>query len=345
MKNKYFLILLLFISIVMLFITSIYNQKYLYPVDLVYTWVDGSDENWKKEKIYWQKKLNKNDPYAASEARSRDREELLHSLRSVDEYLPWVRKIYIVTDRQIPKWLDTSNPKIEIIDHSQIFPKDALPVFNSIAIENVMVNIPNLSEHFIYSNDDCFVNKPLEKSFFFDRYGNVILYTDPEYNKMYSEAVRRNPDSIFAKLVASGYDVFLKKINLKKTDILRLSNTHNMQSYRKSSVLKMSKVFMDEIKQTTYSKFRDGSNVDVLWFSLMYDYAKDKLAVLNATKNMEQYNCKYAGIYITSNMKDFDEKDPCLFCLNDHHYLSKKMQNAHTSFLRKRFPEKSIFEK
>lgn len=27
-----------------------------YPVDLVYLWVDGSDESWQKEKQFWQNK-------------------------------------------------------------------------------------------------------------------------------------------------------------------------------------------------------------------------------------------------------------------------------------------------
>jgi hypothetical protein len=39
---------------------------------------------------------------AMSDNRFRDSEELRYSLRSLVKYAPWVRKIFIVTDNQIP---------------------------------------------------------------------------------------------------------------------------------------------------------------------------------------------------------------------------------------------------
>lgn len=58
-------------------------------------------------------------------------QELKYSLRSVSQYLPWINKIYIVIDNQVPSWLNTEHPKIKIIDHKDILPADALPTFNS----------------------------------------------------------------------------------------------------------------------------------------------------------------------------------------------------------------------
>jgi len=96
--------------------------------------------------------------------------ELLYSLRSVSKYLKWVRNIYIVTDNQIPSWLNvekTSNNKIKIINHTEIIPLEYLPTFNSHVIELFLHKIPNLSKYFIYLNDDIVFLKEIDISHFF----------------------------------------------------------------------------------------------------------------------------------------------------------------------------------
>lgn len=158
MRVKFMFAIILFALIVVL--TGGYMayravaNPYDFPIDLVYTWVDGNDPVWQAKKAYWQKQYAPDDEYAISPARWRDRDELKYSLRSVEQYMPWVNNIYIVTDNQVPAWLNINHPKIKIVDHSEIFPAEALPVFNSIAIESRLAYIPDLSEHFIYSNDD-----------------------------------------------------------------------------------------------------------------------------------------------------------------------------------------------
>ena len=95
-------------------------------IDMVYLWVDGNDENWLKEKNKWAKKLNiKNNPHQNNPCRFIDNEELKYSLRSLEMYAPWINKIFIITNGQIPSWLDTSHPKIKIIRHDEIIPKEA----------------------------------------------------------------------------------------------------------------------------------------------------------------------------------------------------------------------------
>src|SRR5699024_8077629 len=122
------------------------------PIDAVYTWVDGSDPQWLQRKAD-----NTGDSdlepvvRAANDARYASRDELKYSLRSLEMYANWIRHIYIVTDQQIPPWLDLSHPKITIVDHKEIFADTSvLPVFNSRAIESQLHNIPGLSEHYLY---------------------------------------------------------------------------------------------------------------------------------------------------------------------------------------------------
>ena len=59
-----------------------------------------------------------------------------------------------VTNGERPSWL-TNSDRISIISHWDIFKyKTALPVFNSNAIEMNLHRIPNLTQKYIYLNDD-----------------------------------------------------------------------------------------------------------------------------------------------------------------------------------------------
>lgn len=90
-----------------------------------------------------------------SASRFADNEELRYSLRSVEKFAPWVRQIFIVTNGQIPSWLNLDNPQIKIVTHAEIFAnKSHLPTFSSPAIESHLHKIPGLSKKFIYLNDD-----------------------------------------------------------------------------------------------------------------------------------------------------------------------------------------------
>lgn len=95
-----------------------------------------------------------------SSSRFADNEELRYSLRSLEKHAPWVHHIYIVTNGQIPHWLNLDNPRISIITHEEIFPnKSHLPTFSSPAIETHLHQIPGLSKKFLYLNDDVMFGK------------------------------------------------------------------------------------------------------------------------------------------------------------------------------------------
>ena len=142
------------------------DEKTAYPdIDVVYTWVNGSDPVWLKKKTYWSNLgINKsvNDTNKADESSSanryRDNNELKYSIRSIERYAPWIRNIYLVTDNQIPNWLNLENDRLIMVTHSDIFPnKSHLPVFSSPAIESHLHRIQGISKKFIYFNDDVFL--------------------------------------------------------------------------------------------------------------------------------------------------------------------------------------------
>jgi UDP-N-acetylglucosamine-lysosomal-enzyme len=84
-------------------------------------------------------------------------------------YAPYIRKVFIVTCGQIPKFLNLTNPRLEVVSHETIFSdKTDLPTFNSNAIEVHLHRIPNLSRYFIYLNDDFLFNSKSRVEDFFD---------------------------------------------------------------------------------------------------------------------------------------------------------------------------------
>jgi hypothetical protein len=153
-----------------------------FDVDLVYTWVDGSDEDWIR-----RRRQHSSDTYhadAVDEGRFLSRDELKYSLRSISYFANFFRHIFIVTNGQIPSWLDTSNDRISIVSHSEIFrePQSSLPTFNSHSIESNLHRIPGLSEHFVYLNDDMLFCDFISKRELFGSQGKAHIYLNKEHN-------------------------------------------------------------------------------------------------------------------------------------------------------------------
>jgi hypothetical protein len=153
-----------------------------FPIDVVYTWVDGSDPDWVRRKnaalaAIGEEQIN---TIAANESRFISRDELLYSLRSIDAYAPWVRRIFLVTDDQVPPWLDDSGPRLRVVSHRELFgDTGVLPTFNSHAIESRLHRIPDLAEHFIYFNDDMFLGRPVLPTAFFHANGIAKFFQSP----------------------------------------------------------------------------------------------------------------------------------------------------------------------
>ena len=134
-------------------------------IDFVITWVDGSDKNWIEKK---NKYLSDDKKIDLSTARFRNWDTLKYWFRSVELYAPWVNKVYFVTCGQKPDWLNEKNPKLVLVNHEDFIDKKYLPTFNSCSIEVNIHKIPNLSEQFVYFNDDMFLNGPVKPTDFFE---------------------------------------------------------------------------------------------------------------------------------------------------------------------------------
>lgn len=239
-----------------------------FPIDAVYTWVDGADPFWQAQKASALNVLDQ-DLYvndAVSDARFADHDELKYSLRSVEQFAPWIRKIWIVTAGQIPDWLDTSNPKIEIVSHSEIWPDSSgLPNFNSHAIESNLHRIKGLSEHYLYFNDDFFLTRPLDPSAFF--YGNGISKVFFSKAMVDQDEISEfdNASSIAAKnarieLETKGYKTFSRKF------------FHTPSALNRKLIEKAEEEFSDIFKRTRQAQFREPTDVAISG-SFYFNYA------------------------------------------------------------------------
>ncbi|KAM4614919.1 N-acetylglucosamine-1-phosphotransferase subunits alpha/beta [Polymixia lowei] len=119
-----------------------------------------------------------------SASRFEDNEELRYSLRSVERHAPWVRHIFIVTNGQIPSWLNLDNSRVTVVTHQDIFQNHShLPTFSSPAIETHIHRIPGLSQKFIYLNDDVMFGKDVwPDDFFSHSKGQKVYLTWPVPN-------------------------------------------------------------------------------------------------------------------------------------------------------------------
>jgi hypothetical protein len=137
-------------------------------VDLVYLWVSGQDADLVRERHEWLRRCGLPAEVFNPDVRYVEHDELRYSLRSVERFLPWVRRVFVVTNGQVPGWLERRNTRVRLVRHTEIFPDPSwLPTFNSVAIEAQLHHIPDLAEHFLYANDDCFIGRPCTKADFF----------------------------------------------------------------------------------------------------------------------------------------------------------------------------------
>lgn len=131
-------------------------------IDFVLAWVDGGDPDWLRLRNSYSEESKK-----LNEAAYRDWGVLKYWFRAVEVYAPWVRKIHFVTCGQTPEWLNTSHPKLNLVNHTDYIPAEYLPTFSSHTIELNLHRIPGLAEHFVYFNDDTYLNDAVQPEDFF----------------------------------------------------------------------------------------------------------------------------------------------------------------------------------
>lgn len=308
-------------------------------IDLIYLWVDGSDAEWLAKKYKFQGKKTDFNIEATTKARTTDNNELKYSLRSAEKYAPWIRKIFIVTDEQQPKWLNLQNEKVQLVDIREIIPPEALPCYNSVIIEHFFYKIPGLSERFLYANDDMFFNAEVDPDFFFNAEGLPIVRLQRAFMGKFINKSRRFL-SIHTNMYRKTIDKAAGLVEGKFGKYYSGTPHHNIDSYLKSDYREVVEVdFREEIMATITHHLRSENDIQRIIY-LYYALAKER-GVLRYVDRSE--SCR-----IRLHMPDFmyfiDKYNPTLFCLNDTHKASDRDRGRIKPFLEALFPEKSSFE-
>ncbi|NKG22686.1 stealth family protein [Paeniglutamicibacter terrestris] len=307
-------------------------------IDLVYTWVDGSDEEWKANRLRAEDRITGElPPTANDEARYQSHDELRFSLRSVEAFLPWVNQIFIVTAGQHPAWLDTDNPKITLVDHADIFEDPAaLPTFNSHSIESQLYRIPNLSERFLYVNDDVFFGRPL---------GKQVFYTPTGYPKFsLSDARFDLPET--ANLPVN---IAARNNNRLLASTFGMTTSHKFKHVAHAQLMSTLKTIAEthpaEVTATAKARFRSESDLSIP-SALAHYYGCAMGAAFPA-----DVDYRYIDLGSESAQQKiarlFLQKRPQMFCLNEVTSTPARTAEVSTSveqFLQRMFPWPSSFE-
>lgn len=292
------------------------------PIDAVVTWVNDQCPKWQE---LW-KSVFPDRPIDLD--RHSNNDELRYCLRSVWYNCPWINRIYIVSNCLPPHWL-RRHPKVVWVDHEEIFPdKRNLPTFNSHAIECCLHLIPELSEHFIYFNDDFFVNRIATPEQFFHPLGYSIARLEP-YGVVNFE--RRSDDEAYLNAARKGRDLLLSHYGYRATQL----HQHVPYALRKSTLMEMENLWGPLIRDVRGHKLRHFEDISLVSF-LYHHYAIIHGYAYPTTSDCAIIrNTNYKRFF---NYNSIREKE--YFCINDGNKSGsdKKFKKAARSFLNKSFP-------
>lgn len=316
---------------------SVYDN-FNFDIDIVFTWVDGQDPDWLTKKKNHESNLGKGNSENYSSARYEQIDELKYAMRSIAAYFKDFRKIFIVTDKQIPWWLDASHPKVQIVDHSDIFPDfSMLPVFNSHAIEANLHRIKGLSKKFVYMNDDIFVWKPINKSKFYTANGISISRVE-NISNVHGNVEVNQPAWRSAAL--NGNRILEEKFGVRSYSY----HLHCPHALDKDVIYKMWDDFSSDLLNVSKSKFRSHQDISPLSF-LYHAYSfingcsiKEDAALCNSY----MLNSANAEHVKTLENIAIDDMSVDFVCLNDGG--ESRLTDRVLSALSTKFPIKAEWE-
>ncbi|OHT02713.1 hypothetical protein TRFO_30118 [Tritrichomonas foetus] len=188
---------------------------------------------------------------------------------------------------------------------------------NSYAIEFSLCNIPGLSEHYIYMNDDMFIGKPIEKDFFFDSDGKPKIPSKKKdwgnvnsmVKSLHHHSQRNDMKGVqFSCVVHNTVQIcqnYFKKTQKGEYD-------HTPTPITKKIMKEIYKNFPDTIHSTITSQFRNYTNVLMQLLVQLYGVGSGLATPLPVTANISKF-FMVSGVSAFSGLK---EDKPILFCVN-----------------------------
>lgn len=300
-----------------------------FPVDLVVLWVNGNDSSFVRERNAWAARLG----VPVEPARFVQTDELRYVLRSVEKFLPWISRVVLVTNGQVPPWLNSHHPRLKILPHHAFMPPECLPTFNSCAISIGVSRWPGLAEHYLLANDDTFVWSSLPKEYFFPKKGRVRNY--------YMFYPRKNyADSSYGRQLLHIVQELSRVFPNKR---FPLEPFHNIQGYLKSSTSLSWQLFNALLTCTLHSRFRKEDNLNCYFFAGVA--AACGQAEWHATRQ-SRFLKSDAGVWeLWQNYaQEIKKYAPRLVCLNDSKQCRDEDRRELQRYLQRVFAQASSFE-
>lgn len=311
-----------------------------FPIDIVFSWVDGNDIEHQRYRASFMDGVivGEGDD---SEARYRQIDELKYALRSIYMFAPWIRHIFICTDSPIPSWLDAENPRVTIVRATEHFRNPAsLPTFNSQAVESQLQHIKGLSEHFLYSNDDMFIGRPLGPDMFFSP-GGITKFIEA------GTRIGLGDNHLDRSGFENSARVNRRLLHDRFGRITTRHLEHTAAPLRRSILLELEELFAEEFASTAASRFRAKDNISVT-NSLYHYYA----LLTGRAVTKERAKVEYVDTTLYSGLDDLGKllrkRNRDFFCLNDGSFpevAAQERQEAVIGFLERYFPIPAPWEK
>lgn len=326
-------------------------------IDFVVTWVDSNDENWRKEKQYYEEEMSINVDLNDN-LRYRDWGFMRYWFRAVEKYAPWVNKVYFITEGHLPEWLNLENEKLVVIKHGDYIDEKYLPTYNSNVIELNIHNIKGLSEQFVLFNDDMFLNGDVKEEDFFKNglpcdigvfepikaqgtgIEHVIVNNLEIVNKYYnSRDVFKNSLLKFFKFKYGKHmikNIFL----LPWKNILGYYDDHIPVSYKKSIFKEVYELERDLFEKNYSYKFRSIEGINH-WLIRYWQLTRGEFhpRSINAGNSYSMTNYKE----IIQDIRNSTHK---MICLNDSEVENfEYIRDVILKEFNQKYPNKSEFEK
>eukprot|EP01126_Amoeba_proteus_P065773 TRINITY_DN9406_c2_g1_i1.p1 TRINITY_DN9406_c2_g1~~TRINITY_DN9406_c2_g1_i1.p1 ORF type:complete len:539 (-),score=65.66 TRINITY_DN9406_c2_g1_i1:38-1654(-) len=346
--------------------------RWVKNISIVYTWVNGSEPEHLAMK---QHVLN----ISQVDSRDRNNDELKYSIRGLEQALPWHKgTIYLVSPRgHIPSWMNTKHPRIKIIDQNSIVPPEFHPTFNTNCIEAWLHLIPNITNRFIYMNDEFFMyGAYIHPSAFFNTDKFTRLYQT--HYTMFAGCqdhvgVRQQSESRFrlkaCKWMNGTYNI-IRQAGLHAGYLMderfglrfRYYPRHAPYVFCRQVLRNLHRVFPTAYQATCQHKTRDGTDVSTTFMHHQYQIERYERYLVGKNPRFDgigycipslRESVREAPLIMLRNNKTLNmllyrrilfDTQPLFFTLNDDYNLTKVAAQM-KYFLSHLYPKKSFAEK
>ena len=305
------------------------------PIDVCIKYIDLTDKSLNREGI---KQIYKD----------QDNEELRYSLRSILQYIPWVRKIFILMPNEKVKFLKP----YEEIKEKFVYVKDkeliGFDSSNSVSFQFNLYKMEKfgISKNFIYMDDDYFIGRPLKKSdlFYYDKKQKKIFpYI---LTSFFSELDNKKSLELYNKMIKKvkefkpqGADEYLLSfLNTEKYLIEKYNKTiittHVTHNALPENIDDLKNMFISiqnykYINETLFSKTRHPLRLNSHYYNNLFQ--------LNI--NNRKVNSIHFEFFEMENI-NVNKLNAPLFCINTcgNNIPTKKQYENEKKIMQKRFP-------